>query len=139
MSAWVVDTCVILDIATKNSQFGTASARILKEKLQDGGLVIAPVTFAELAPVFNTQLDDLKQFLNRAGLNWQEPWTLADTETAFAAWGRYVQIRRQRFPGRRPMADLLIGAFASRFQGLITRNPRDFAAFFPGMQILVPK
>ena len=140
MSAWVVDTCVILDIASNDPRFGAISARFLEDKLREGGLVIAPVTFVELAPLFNNQLDALKRFLNGACLNWHEPWTLADTEAAFEAWGRYVQLRHHGFSGRRPVdADLLIGAFASRFQGLITRNPRDFAACFPGMQILVPK
>ncbi len=34
---------------------------------------------------------------------------------------------------------LLIGAFASRFDGLLTRNEGDFRRVFPALRILVPK
>jgi hypothetical protein len=36
------------------------------------------------------------------------------------------------------MADILIGAFAERFDGLLTRNESDFRSVFPTMPILVP-
>jgi predicted nucleic acid-binding protein len=39
---------------------------------------------------------------------------------------------------RRPLADVLIGAFASRYQGLITRNTDDFASIFPDLKVGVP-
>jgi len=36
------------------------------------------------------------------------------------------------------VADLMIGAFAVRAQGLITRNPADFKKFYPGLNLLGP-
>ncbi|MCX6539760.1 MAG: hypothetical protein NT151_12625 [Acidobacteria bacterium] len=39
---------------------------------------------------------------------------------------------------RRPVADVLIGAFASTRQGLLTRNPTDFAPVFPSLTIVTP-
>ena len=33
---------------------------------------------------------------------------------------------------------LLIGAFATRFAGILTRNEADFRQFFPGLGILLP-
>ena len=137
MNGWVVDTCVVLDVALNDVNFGATSPRLLQSKLADG-LLISPVTFVELAPSFHNQLPELKHFLHRARLNWHELWTQADTEAAFEGWGRYVQLKRQGLSVRRPVADLLIGAFASRFQGLITRNPGDFQPFFPRLQILTP-
>jgi len=32
----------------------------------------------------------------------------------------------------------LIGGFATRFQGLLSRNPDDFKPWFPALRILVP-
>jgi hypothetical protein len=49
---WVVDTCLLIDVAEADPAFGVASARLLDVKRVDG-LAICPVTNVELAPVFN--------------------------------------------------------------------------------------
>jgi predicted nucleic acid-binding protein len=55
-----------------------------------------------------------------------------------AAWHRHIRQRRAGQSPRRPVADVLIGAFACRFRGLLTRNPRDFAAAFPDLRLVAP-
>ena len=50
--AWVVDTCLLIDVAEADPAFGIASAQLLDAKRADG-LTICPVTYVELAPVFN--------------------------------------------------------------------------------------
>ena len=137
MKAWVVDTCVVLDIALNDAAQGIKSAQLLQSKLRDG-LVICGVTFVELAPAFGGQVVELKRFLLGAQIGWEEPWTLADTETAHEGWWRYVSQKRQGLVPRRPVADLMIGAFAGRAQGLITRNPADFKSLYPGLNLLNP-
>jgi len=67
-----------------------------------------------------------------------ESWTMADTEAAHAAWNACVTARRTARIPRRPVADLLIGGFASNRQGLITRNAGDFRPWFPSLEILQP-
>jgi predicted nucleic acid-binding protein len=69
---------------------------------------------------------------------WPEAWASADTQAAFIAWNRYVAGKRQGIITRRPIADVLIGAFAMRFQGLLTRNSSDFRQLFPSLPILEP-
>ena len=137
MKAWVVDTCVVLDIALNDGVHGVQSAQLLQTKLRDG-LVICGVTLVELAPAFGGKLEELKRFLNGAQIGWEEPWTLVDSETAHDGWWRYVSQKRQGLVPRRPVADLLIGAFACRAHGLITRNPDDFKRFYPNLNLLVP-
>lgn len=137
MKGWVVDTCVVLDVALNDPDFGIKSARLLKSKLAEG-LLISSVTFVELAPAFGGNLEELKRFLFGAQLGWEEPWTLADMETAFRGWWQHVQLKRLGQITPRPVADLLIGAFASRFQGLITRNGADFQKFYPTLKTLAP-
>lgn len=49
--AWVVDSCVLLDIRMNDANFGLPSARCLAAHLSEG-LTIAPITYVELAPAF---------------------------------------------------------------------------------------
>jgi predicted nucleic acid-binding protein len=135
--AWVVDTCLLLDVALDDPKFFSASARLLDEKQADG-LVVCPVSVVEISPVFAGQIAVVTEFLERLNIPWPEPWTQADTQTAFTAWNNYVVAKRQRQIAKRPIADVLIGAFAMRFQGLLTRNPSDFRQLFPALPIIEP-
>jgi len=56
-----------------------------------------------------------------------EPWTRQDTLNAFHLWAKYVEKKRAGLAGKRPVVDVLIEAFAQRFQGLITRNVKHFS------------
>lgn len=134
---WIVDTCVVLDIFENDPQFGEPSARLLETLLQQG-LVISPITMVELSAAFHGNLLEQKHFLTQAGISFSEPWTIADTEAAHGAWNAYVAARRAQQIPKRPVADLLIGGYASNRQGLITRNARDFRTWFPQLKILEP-
>ncbi len=137
MSAWVVDTCVLLDILEDDPRFGRASALAVDACLEQG-LVVCPLTYVELAPAFrgDTALQD--EFLRGVGVELHQDWSAADTLRAHAAWNRFIHRRRARVVARRPLADLLIGAFACRFHGLLTRNGADFAPLFPGLRLHAP-
>lgn len=134
---WVIDTCLLIDIADADSKFAAASAALLDAKRLDG-LVISPVTYAELAPVFDGDAARQELFLYHLQVSWSEGWTHAETQAAHAAWHRYVQSRRLRRIDKRPMADILIGAFAECYDGLLTRNENDFRSAFPTLAIVVP-
>lgn len=134
---WVIDTCLLIDIADADPQFAVASATLLDAKRSEG-LVISPVTYAELAPVFDGDAARQELFLYHLQISWSEAWTESETQAAHAAWHRYVQSRRLRRIDKRPMADILIGAFAERFNGLLTRNENDFRGVFPMLAIVKP-
>ena len=135
--AWVVDTCILLDVGLDDPTFGGESERLLAEKLIEG-LVVCPVTFVELAPAFSGHLDALEEFLLQLGVDHQEDWLTKDTANACEAWTRHVQKRRNHQATRRPVADVLIGAFALRHQGLLTRNTHDFRKLFPSLRLIAP-
>jgi predicted nucleic acid-binding protein len=135
--AWVADTCLLIDVAEADPQFGVASANLL-DRLRADGLVTCPVTYVELAPLFNADEGAQQRFLHNPATTWLEPWTMADTREAYVGWHRYVADRRAGATARRPIADVLIGAFAMRFQGLLTRNEADFRQVFPALKILTP-
>lgn len=136
--AWVVDTCCLLDIANGDPEFALISAGALTDRL-DSGLVACPVTVVELAPQFDSNIDEMRYFLRkRVGVDPDSDWFMADTERAVQGWGDYVRMRRLSKSPKRPIADILIGAFACRFEGLITRNPGNFRPYFPELTVLNP-
>ena len=47
--AWVIDTCVLIDVRLDDPAWALRSATCLNAR-QSEGLVISPVTFVELAP-----------------------------------------------------------------------------------------
>ena len=137
--AWVVDSCVLLDLALHDPEWGLPAAQTLQHLAKEG-LIVCPVSVVEIAPQFDGKAENVRRFLTIAGIQSGIPWIEADTSFAAEAWSRYVSARRQRggkIP-RRPVADLLIGAFAERHGGLVTRNPDDFTPWFPKLQVRVP-
>ena len=135
--AWVVDTSLLIDVAEADPSFGLVSAGLIDSKRSDG-LAVCPVSYVELAPVFDGDARAQNEFLFNLGVTWPEVWTVADTVAAHEAWHRYVKAKRAGSVPKRPVADVLIGAFASRFEGLLTRNEADFKRVFPGLKILSP-
>ena len=136
--AWVVDSCILLDIALDDPKFGRASAGLL-ERLRIDELIVCPVTMVELAPEFGGEIANLRDFLTLSAVQAHIAWTDADTDAAAQGWVRYVRRKRQGRSGKRPVADILIGGFATRFQGLITRNPKHFKPYYPNLMVQNPE
>jgi len=131
--AWVVDTSVLLDIRQNDPEFGRTSAECLVRFLPKG-LLVCPVTYVELAPEFAGNIALQQEFFRIVGVQWLEPWTRRDTENAFHLRAHHVGKKRSGTVSKRPIADVLIEAFAQRFQGLITRNTRHFST----VKLIVP-
>ncbi len=132
---WIVDTCVAVDILKDHDRFGEASMQ-LYDQYFDQGLGISPTVYAELAPLFpNEKIQH--QVLEAFGLEILS-WEKVDTIKSSEGWRSYIHLKRQQNTEKRVIADIMIGAFASRFQGLITRNPKDFEPYFPDLKILNP-
>ena len=123
--AWVVDTSVLLDIRQNDPQFGICAAKCLVQ-LPDG-LVLCPITYIELAPTLAVTLLFRNSFSRGRGAMARalEPSRHFECPSAL---GQLRRRERSGLSGRRPVADLLIEAFAQRFQGLITRNPKHFTS-----------
>jgi predicted nucleic acid-binding protein len=135
--AWVVDTCLLIDVAEDDPEFGRHSARLLDRK-RGTGLIVAPVSYIELAPLFNGVAEAQNNFLESIGANWTHGWTWPDTIAAYRAWHDHILNRRRGRIDKRPIADILIGAFAIRFDGLLTRNTTDFQNLFPDLRLEEP-
>lgn len=133
----VVDTCVLVDIADEDPEYGRSSAAFLAQHIEEG-LVVSPVSYVELAPVFDGSTRLLDEFLDGLGVRYDEAFTIEDRGVAFGAWARHVSAKRAGAARRRPVADALIGALAVRTGGVITRNGSDFRSLYPAMVVLDP-
>lgn len=135
--AWVVDTSVVVDLVTGDPLFEPASTACLQAHLGNG-LVVSPVTFVELGPSFSGEEVAAEAFLQSSHIGTSEFWTPADTLLAHRLWHQF-QLRRQQFQVvKRPVADVLIAAFAERFQGIITRNASHFRSILPTLAVTEP-
>lgn len=135
--SWVVDTCVLLDIAMADPAFSMDSARML-DRLRPDGLTACPVTLVEISPVLGGKVAQVRQFCNGLGIPFEEVWSPDDTQAAIRAWHAYVTAKRAGLTAKRPIADILIGAFASRRRGIVTRNVADFTQWFDKLTCVNP-
>jgi predicted nucleic acid-binding protein len=135
--AWVVDTCIVLDLVLPASAWQASSANCLW-RLAGEGVCVCPITFAELGPAFGGDPAVAEGFLATASINWREPWLEVDTAAAHRLWHQYRIQRQAGLAAKRPIADVLIAAFASRFQGIITRNAADFRQIDRNITIVEP-
>lgn len=135
--AWIVDTGVLLDIRLGNPSFGRASAACLEAHSPDD-LRLCPITFVEIAPSFRGDLKRQKLWLTELSLDYHEPWADQDTDEAHRLWSDFIQRRREGLVTKRPIADVLIAAFALRHQGLTTRNTKDFRSICPTLTLVEP-
>lgn len=135
--AWVVDTCIILDLVVPASTWRMLSATCLW-RLAGDGLCVCPDTFAEIGPAFAGDAIAAEAFLKSVSTGCREPWADADTLRAHRLWHEYQLRRRTSLVPKRPVADVLIAAFAGRFQGLVTRNSNDFRQIDPSLTLVEP-
>ncbi|MBQ3289588.1 MAG: type II toxin-antitoxin system VapC family toxin [Kiritimatiellae bacterium] len=133
----VVDTCVILDVLDRDPVFGAASAEAI-DRYAEGGLLISPLTYVELAPAFLGDETRERDFLFEIGIDLPPTFGEDDLSLAHAAWNNHIQRKRSGKVAKRPVADVMIGALAQATNGLITRNADDFRALFPTLNIVTP-
>lgn len=129
---------MLLDIFEGVEPFASSSADVLDEH-HDAGLVIAPISYVELTPAFRGNLDDLDAFLSQFAIRIATDEPLPRIKLVAKTWARYVELKRKGLAVKCPMADLLIGTCALSYQGLITRNGKDFAPIFSSLVLIEPK
>jgi predicted nucleic acid-binding protein len=130
----LVDSNVLLDVATEDDEWFDWSAAALAAAADRGPLFINPVIYAEVSAGFE-RIEDLDEVLpaeyfRRVPLPW---------EGAFLAGRCFVKYRRRGGTRRSPMPDFYIGAHAA-LAGLtlLTRDARRYRAYFPTLRLIAP-
>ena len=130
----LVDSNVLLDVATDDLNWGEWSARALAEVAEHTTLTINPIVYAEVSIGFAT-IETLDAALP-ATLYRREPlpW-----EAGFLAGRCFVQYRRRGGPRNSPLPDFYIGAHAAIMGlGLLTRDAARYRTYFPGVEVFSP-
>jgi predicted nucleic acid-binding protein len=134
MSAVLVDSNILIDIATENTRWTDESSRTLQRVGRDRELVINPVVFAEVSVSFE-RIEDVDARLPPDVFRREEiPW-----EAAFLAGKVFVAYRRNSGAKRSPLPDFFVGAHAAvRGYAVLTRDRANFRAYFPTLEIIAP-
>ncbi len=134
---WVVDTCVLIDVFRGDKTFSEMSSMALQSKLDDV-LTVAPITYVELSPEFNGDVAAQDAFLDAMWIQRDFKGSKEAVLLAHKAWHEHIMRKRAGSTPKRPIADVLIGAYALQKGGLITRNETDFRTLYPTLTIFNP-
>ena len=134
MKSVLVDSNVLLDVATNDPVWSAWSAEALDHAANQTPLIINPLIYAEVSVAFR-RIEDLDTALP-AELYRREslPW-----EAAFLAGKAFLQYRRRGGARSLPLSDFYIGAHAAvRTYRLLTRDAACYRTYFPTVELVTP-
>ncbi len=132
--AVLVDSNVILDIATEDPVWFSWSSETLTDWAESDILVINPVIYAEVSIGYD-RIEDLESILPPNYFRRDPiPW-----EAAFLAGKCFVKYRRRGGEKRSPLPDFFVGAHAAtRKMRLMTRDSGRYRTYFPRLELITP-
>lgn len=134
MSSILVDSCVLLDIATEDPTWATWSAHTLATHAEHSILAINPLIYAEVSVGFS-RIETLDEALPPE-LYRREPLPF---EAGFLAGKCFMDYRRRGGARTSPLPDFYIGAHASLAgYRLMTRDTTRFRTYFPKLELIAP-
>lgn len=134
MDAVLVDSNVLLDVATNDPAWGGWSAEALERTADEAILVINPLVYAEVSIGFDA-IEDLEAALpidlyRREALPY---------EAGFLAGKCFLHYRRAGGLKRSPLPDFYIGAHAAvAGYRLLTRDATRYRTYFPNLALIAP-
>jgi len=130
----LVDTNVLLDLATDDPQWAEWSIGQLETASLTGPLLINEVIYAELAVRYE-RIEDLDHFIEAAGLQMAS----LPREALFLAGKVFTQYRRAGGSRTGVLPDFFIGAHAAVQQiPLLTRDVGRYRTYFPTVALITP-
>jgi predicted nucleic acid-binding protein len=130
----LVDSNVLLDIATDDPNWGNWSGRALAEAAEHTTPILNPIIYAEVSIGYTT-IEALDAALP-AALYRREPlpW-----DAGFLAGKCFLLYRRRGGLRNSPLPDFYIGAHAATGHlALLTRDAARYRSYFPKLEILAP-
>lgn len=134
MDTILVDSSVLLDIVSPDSEWLEWSSAALAAAAERSQLAINPIIYAEVSSRYAT-IEELDEILpgnvyRREGL----PYS-----AAFLAGKAFLKYRRHGGSRTTPIADFYIGAHAAvAGYKILTRDPRRFRRYFPTVELIAP-
>lgn len=135
MTPVLVDSNVLLDIATNDPKWFGWSEAALGHAASDSLLVINPLIYAEVSVAYK-RIEDLEVVLPSSVFRRDQ---LA-YEAAFLAGKAFLQYRRRAGAHRAPLRDSYIGAHAAVARlRLLTRDAARYRTYFPTVTLISPE
>ena len=131
----LVDSNVILDLATIDSVWADWSASAIARLVDETALVINPLIYAEISVRYES-IEELEAALPMDAFRRDAlPY-----EAAFLAGKRFVEYRRRGGMRRSPLPDFYIGAHAAVCgYRLLTRDAARYRTYFPTVELIAPR
>jgi predicted nucleic acid-binding protein len=130
----LVDSNILIDLLTVNSEWFEWSSTALAQAAEDGLLVINPLIYAEVSIRFQ-RIEDLDDALPPDDfIRTPLPWS-----AAFLAGKSFLDYRRRGGTKTAPLPDFYIGAHAAvaKFK-LLTRGVARYRTYFPTVELIAP-
>lgn len=130
----LVDSSVLLDVATDDPRWGSWSSERLAECADEAVLLINPIIYAEVSIGF-ARVEDLEKALPASTYRRESlPY-----EAAFLAGKVFLAYRKRGGARTSPLPDFYIGAHASvAGHRLLTRDAKRYRTYFPRLVLIAP-
>lgn len=134
MTSTLVDTNVLLDLATGDPVWSEWSTSALRYARTHGELVINAIVFSEISSAFE-RIEEVDEFLAASSCRREDlPWA-----SAFVAGQAFREYRRRGGIKSSTLPDFLIGAHALVLgYALLTRDRAHYRSYFPALRIVSP-
>lgn len=134
MSSVLVDSSVLLDVATEDPRWFPWSSRALERAAERSVLVVNPLIWAEVSVGFD-RIEDLDAAIP-AALFRRDPLPY---EAGFLAGKAFLAYRRRGGLRSTPLPDFYIGAHAAiAGHRLLTRDVARYRTYFPKVELIAP-
>ncbi|HSN14029.1 MAG TPA: type II toxin-antitoxin system VapC family toxin [Anaeromyxobacteraceae bacterium] len=134
MNATLVDSSVLLDVATEDPRWFAWSSAALERAADRGVLVVNPIIWAEVSVGF-ARIEELEAALP-AALFRRDPLPY---EAGFLAGKAFLAYRRRGGLRAAPLPDFYIGAHAAiAGYRLLTRDAARYRTYFPKTEVIAP-
>lgn len=135
MTGTLVDSNVLLDIATQDPVWFSWSLQQLAASQSSGPFYINAIIFAEVSVNF-ARIEDLESVLPPDRYRRAE----IPDEASFLAGKAYLRYKRAGGPRTSTLPDFFIGAHAAvTGLQLLTRDPKRYRRYFPSVSLISPE
>ena len=131
----LVDSNILIDIATNDPEWSEWSANALAEAAESHVLIINPIIYSEVSIGYST-IEGLNLALpSQIYRRDQLPW-----EAGFLAGRCFSAYRKRGGTRRSPLPDFYIGAHAAIGRlALLTRDASRYRTYFPKIHLIAPQ
>ena len=131
----MVDSCVYLDVYTRDPVWHDWSLGVLRDAARRGKVILNAAIYGEISVGFS-RIEELESTLDPLVFEYRE----IPREAAFLAGKCFARYRRDGGTRSSPLPDFFIGAHAA-VEGLtlVTRDTKRFRRHFPGVRLVCPE